>query len=133
MRDPQRLVDGNEHPEMKRLLLAAKNDGRPPPVGAKQRVQAAVLAQKWAQDEGRSGVHSIDTVVKLPAMPMYPEQLISRRSQLPGGEVTDRVLAFCAMAGAFAVAVVIAPLRLIYRICAPESDVSPGNERISIV
>jgi hypothetical protein len=109
MRDPLRLVDGNDHPELKRLLLAAKKDGPPPPAGAKQRVQAAALAHMRARDEVRqSGVRRIGTVAMERELPIHADKPRSTRPRRQERSWTDEVLAFFAIAAAFAVVVLVA-------------------------
>lgn len=109
MRDPQRLVDGNDHPELKRLLLAAKYDGPPPPAGAKKRVQAAVLAHMRARDEVRqSGIRRIGSVGVEQEGPSETDTSKSAPAQGKTRSWVDDVWAFFAIAAAFAVVILVA-------------------------
>lgn len=63
MRDPQRIVEDNDHPELKLLLLAAKHDGADLSAETKLRMKAVVLANMRAVKNVRqSGVRRIGGV-----------------------------------------------------------------------
>lgn len=130
MRDPQRLVEDNDHPELKRLLQAAKNDGSPPPAGAKQRAQAAVFAHMRARDEVRqSGVRRIGSIAG-PNKPLHVTKSMAPKPPRRERSWADQVVAFFAVAAAFAVVVLI--MRHAYVSYAEQSHPKVPHKRVDV-
>ena len=108
MRDPQRLVADKDHPELQLLLLAAKHGDHPRPTGAKQRVQAAVIAHMRARDEVRqSGVRRIGSVAGTAIMPMDVDKSMASTTPRQERSWAAQAFAFLAMAAAFVAVVLI--------------------------